>query len=146
MITLEYGDIFESGAEALVNPVNCVGVMGKGLALEFRKLFPDNFLAYQAAANRGQICLGEMFTTQDPLGDIVINFPTKSHWRMGSKLSNILEGLLALRKVIVEANLSSVAMPAVGCGLGGLKWELVEQSIYEILGDLECDIRLYPPQ
>ena len=156
MIKYKTGDIFAADVEALVNAVNCVGVMGHGLALEFKKAFPENFKIYAAACKRKEVRPGTMFVFElrastpareasDALlqqGDLfdsgtrpeggpryIINFPTKRHWRGKSRMEDIESGLAALAHEIRKRNIRSVALPALGCGLGGLDWVMVRECI-----------------
>src|SRR5690606_34949129 len=144
MITFKKGDLLNADVEALVNTVNCVGIMGRGIALQFKKMFPDNFSAYSDACDANELEPGKMFvfsTGQMTNPKYIINFPTKRHWRGNSKLEDIESGLGALRKEIVERGIRSVAVPPLGSGLGGLPWPAVKQRITEALGDLdEVDI------
>jgi len=138
---LEYcrGNLLEADAEALVNPINTHGVMGKGLALAFKNAFPENFRAYAQACQAGQVTTGKMFTTEQLalLGPRwIINFPTKQHWRDPSELEWINQGLMDLRKVLAHNQISSVAIPPLGCGLGGLDWQLVKPRIEDALAEL----------
>ncbi len=134
MITLTQGDILKSDAEALVNTVNCVGVMGRGIALQFRKAFPDNFKAYEAACKAKQVQPGKMFIQDlnrlyNPR--FIINFPTKRHWKGKSHIEDIKSGLVDLIKMIQQKHIRSIAIPPLGCGLGGLNWEDVRPLIIE---------------
>ena len=126
--------------EALVNTVNTVGVMGKGIALMFKEAFPENFRAYEQACKRKEIKIGHMFVTENLALEgprWLINFPSKKHWRQPSKLEWIVEGLKDLRRVIEEKQIASVALPPVGCGNGGLDWREVRPEIERILGSLD---------
>lgn len=149
MICYTSGNLFESGAEALVNTVNTVGVMGKGIALMFKEAFPENFKAYDIACKRGEVVVGKMFVTRrsDMLGpQWIINFPTKKHWRHPSKLEWIEEGLDDLKRVIRENNIRSIAIPPLGAGNGGLDWLVVRPRIEAALNDLEdVDVIVYEP-
>lgn len=130
-------DIFESGAEALVNPVNCVGVMGKGLAKEFKARYPFNLDAYMDAYFAGTLKPGKMLWHTDPAtGTVIINFPTKRHWRDVSLLEDIDGGLRSLRTLIMELGIKSIAVPALGCGLGGLEWPVVRALIVHHLSGI----------
>ena len=143
------GDLLRSGADALVNPVNTVGVMGRGLAAQFKRAYPDNYLAYRAACRAGRVRIGEMFVVGLGLVSIprwIINFPTKRHWREPSRLADIELGLDDLCRVILELGMSSVAVPALGCGLGGLDWTEVELLIHERLRDCGASVFVYGPQ
>lgn len=150
MITEVFGNLLTADADALVNTVNTAGVMGKGVALQFRRAFPDNYEAYRLACERGDVKLGQMFVVDN--GQLtrprfIINFPTKKHWRSRSRLSDIEAGLVDLRDVLTTRGITSVAVPALGCGNGGLDWADVEPLIRDALGDLAgVDVLLYPPQ
>ena len=125
--------------DALVNTVNTVGVMGKGIALMFKEAFPENFRAYEQACKRKEIKIGHVFVTENLALESphwLINFPSKKHWRQPSKLEWIVEGLKDLRRVIEEKQIASVALPPVGCGNGGLDWREVRPEIERILGSL----------
>lgn len=132
MIQYTQGDILQAEVEALVNTVNCVGVMGRGIALLFKKAFPDNFKAYAAACKRGEVLPGRMFVFET--GRLIqpyyiINFPTKRHWRGKSRIEDIESGLAALVKEIQLRNIRSIAIPPLGSGLGGLDWNEVRPRI-----------------
>ena len=133
MIHYAHGNVLKAQAEALVNTVNEIGVMGKGIALMFRETFPETSRAYERAAKAGEIRVGRMFVTEnrDLLGGPrwIIHFPTKKHWRHPSKLGWIREGLRDLVRVVNERQIGSVALPPLGCGSGGLDWELVRREI-----------------
>ena len=149
MINRTTGDIFMADAEALVNTVNCVGVMGRGLALQFKKAFPDNFAAYKTACDRKQVQPGEMFVFET--GAItnpkyIINFPTKRHWRDKSRMEDIDSGLLALVQEIRQRQLRSIAIPPLGSNLGGLQWSDVRPRIEAALRDLpNLQVILFEP-
>jgi O-acetyl-ADP-ribose deacetylase (regulator of RNase III) len=147
-LLLKTGNLLDADAEALVNPVNTVGVMGKGLALQFRQAYPENFRAYQFASARHVVRLGRMFVHETglPHPRFIINFPTKGHWRDASRLADIKMGLDDLRLVIGVREIRSVAVPALGCGLGGLDWDEVLPLITGALGDLpDVQVLVYPP-
>ena len=130
---IEYatGDLLSASVDALVNPVNTVGVMGKGLALAFKKRFPENFAAYRAA----DVVIGKMFVFERPIAPRwIINFPTKRHWRDASRLEDIQAGLVDLVDQLRQREISSVAVPALGCGLGGLDWKDVRPLIVDACG------------
>jgi O-acetyl-ADP-ribose deacetylase (regulator of RNase III) len=132
MIKYTRGNLLESKAEALVNTVNTVGVMGKGVALMFKSAYPENFKAYEAACRRNEVKVGHMFVTerQAMLGPKwIINFPTKQHWRGKSKMEWIEAGLEDLKRVIAEKNIHSIAIPPLGSGNGGLNWLEVRARI-----------------
>ena len=140
MIELKNGDIFGEDVEALVNSVNCVGVMGRGIALQFKNLFPKNFKAYAAACKRGEVKPGRMFVHElAPLANprYVVNFPTKRHWRGKSRIEDIDAGLIDLVRVIKELNIRSIAIPPLATNLGGLSWSDVRPRIEYALGELE---------
>lgn len=149
MITTASGDLLNADVDALVNTVNCVGVMGKGIALQFKRHYPDVFKEYERACKRGDVSIGRMNVI--PTGRLdgpkyIINFPTKRHWRAPSKLEYIEEGLSNLHKTIQELGIRSIAIPPLGTGNGGLSWSAVEPMIISKLGDLEnVDVRLYAP-
>ena len=140
MLEHKTGDLFKEDAEALVNSVNCVGVMGRGIALQFKKAFPENFKAYAAACKQGEVRPGRMFVYET--GHLanpryIINFPTKRHWRGKSRLEDIETGLSALAEEIRERDIRSIAIPPLGTNLGGLKWEDVVPRIEDALRDLD---------
>lgn len=142
------GDIVEADAEALVNTVNCVGVMGRGVALDFKNAFPDNFKAYAAACDRGELRPGRMFVfdTGQLSPRWIVNFPTKRHWREKSRMEYIEAGMKALVEVIRERRIRSVAIPPLGSGLGGLSWPAVKPVIEDSLAELpELDVSIYEP-
>ena len=149
MIYSVCGDIFASDAEALTNPVNCVGVMGKGLALQFKHRFPDNFKAYREACNNSEVKVGRMFVfglqrQRNPRW--IINFPTKNHWLYPSKLEYISEGLRDLVTVVKDKGMKSIAIPALGCANGGLDWSVVDKLIRTAMQKLEhVNVLLFEP-
>lgn len=149
MIRYTSGNLLEADVDAVVNTVNTVGVMGKGIALMFKERYPENFKAYAAACEAGEVRLGEMFVTPGVELDgprWIINFPTKEHWRHPTKPEWIREGLQDLQKVIVEKNIRSIALPPLGCGNGGLDWAVVRPMIEEGLSDTEgVEILIYEP-
>lgn len=149
MITYDSGDLFDSGVEALVNTVNTVGVMGKGLALQFKRRYPDNFREYADACERGEVQLGHMFVvsvTELAGPRFIINFPTKGHWRGRSRLESIEQGLDDLVRVVREHGLRSVALPALGAGNGGLDWADVKNAIERHLAGLDgVTVHVSPP-
>lgn len=149
MIRYVTGNLLEAHADALVNTVNCVGVMGRGVALQFKEAFPDNFAAYAAACERREVRPGAMFvhTTGQLAGPRwIVNFPTKRHWRGRSRLDDIDAGLAALKDTIASLGIRSIALPPLGSGLGGLDWTVVRPRIQEALGDLtDVDVLVYEP-
>lgn len=144
MIEPGNGNLLASEAEALVNTVNTVGVMGKGIALQFKNAYPDNFKAYAAACKRGEVVPGKMFVVETgqlgPSARYIINFPTKKHWKGRSRLEYIEEGLEDLVRVLAERDIQSVAIPPLGCGNGGLDWAVVEPRIRAAL-EMLPDVR-----
>jgi O-acetyl-ADP-ribose deacetylase (regulator of RNase III) len=139
MIRFVHGNLFDSQAEALVNAVNTVGVMGRGVALEFKNRFPENYRAYRAACKREELVVGKMFVTETNLEQPrwIINFPTKQHWRNPSKLEFVRDGLEDFVRVIEAHGIKSVALPALGCGTGGLDWSTVRALIEAALEPLD---------
>jgi O-acetyl-ADP-ribose deacetylase (regulator of RNase III) len=133
------GNLLRADAEALVNAVNTEGVMGKGIALQFKRAFPDNFEAYATAARKGDIQPGKMFvhaTARPTNPRFIINFPTKRQWRSRSRMEDIEAGLTSLVAEIQRLGVRSVAIPALGCGLGGLRWGDVRPRIEAALAEL----------
>lgn len=149
MIRFLQGNLLEAPAEAIVNAVNTVGVMGKGLALMFKQAFPQNFLRYAQARKRKELRVGQMFGHEHlALGGPrwIINFPTKQHWRDPSRLQWVIDGLEDLRHVIEEKGIVSIALPPLGCGLGGLDWDVVRPEIERALGSLpNVDVQVFAP-
>ncbi len=150
MIKYKNGDIFKEDTEAIVNTVNCVGVMGRGIALQFKKQFPENFKLYATACTRGEVVPGKMFVheTGSLIGPkYIINFPTKRHWRSASQLEDIESGLQDLVKVIEKLNIKSIALPPLGCGLGGLNWSEVRTCIENALREnTNVDVVVFEPK
>jgi len=144
MITFATGDILKADVDAVVNTVNTVGVMGKGLALQFKRRYPDNFTMYKRACDAGDVQVGEMFVTQTHQLSgprLIVNFPTKKHWRADSRLEYIREGLKDLVRVIREESITSIAIPPLGAGNGGLNWMEVRPLVEAVLADLD-DVRV----
>ena len=143
------GNLLEARADAVVNTVNTVGVMGKGIALMFKERFPENFKAYAAACEAGKVRVGEMFVTAGAELDgprWIINFPTKKDWKHPTKLEWVRSGLVALQQVIREKKIKSVAIPPLGCGNGGLDWDVVRPLIENALGELDdVEVIVYEP-
>jgi O-acetyl-ADP-ribose deacetylase (regulator of RNase III)/uncharacterized protein YwgA len=139
------GDLFLSGAQTLVNTVNTVGVMGKGIALEFKRRFPEMFADYQRRCEAGEVRLGEPYLWRGRRGPWVINFPTKSHWRSVSRLADIERGLAYLADHVAEWGVTSLAVPPLGAGSGGLDWAAVGPTIYRHLDRLPIPVTLYAP-
>lgn len=145
MFKATIGDLFSSRAQTLVNTVNCVGVMGKGVALEFKKRWPAMFDDYQRRCERKQLRLGEPYLYRDTAGTSIINFPTKDHWRSPSRIADIEQGLAYLVAHAREWEIDSLALPPLGCGNGGLAWSEVGPLIYRRLQGLPFDIEVYAP-
>ena len=150
MIEYKTGDILASDAEAVVNTVNCVGIMGRGIALQFKNAFPENFKAYEKACKLGEVQPGHMFVFQnDRMNEpkFIINFPTKRHWKGKSRLEDIDSGLAALVHEIIERNIRSIAIPPLGSGLGGLNWNEVRPRIEKALSQLpDLQVTVYEPK
>lgn len=149
MIEFTTGDILKADVEALVNTVNCVGVMGRGIALQFKNAFPDNFRAYEQACSEKRVEPGKMFVFETgTLGNpkYIINFPTKRHWRGKSRMEDIEQGLVALISEIKRLGIRSIAVPPLGSGLGGLDWSSVKARIERELSDLsDVHVIVYEP-
>ena len=148
MINYKTGDILTEEADAIVNSVNCVGVMGRGLALQFKRAHPANFKAYASACKKGLVEPGVMFvfTTNMLRPKYIINFPTKRHWRGKSRVDDIQSGLVALVREVKFRCIKSIAIPPLGSGLGGLQWELVRPMIEEVFSGLEgVNVTIYEP-
>jgi len=149
MITYTTGNLLDAEVDALVNTVNTVGVMGKGIALMFKERFPANMDAYAKACKAKQVHTGKMFITET--GELmaprwIVNFPTKQHWRAKSKMEWIIDGLADLRRFLLENSVQSIALPPLGAGNGGLNWEDVKPHIEQALGDLDdTNIIIYEP-
>lgn len=149
MIEFIKGNLLEAKAEALVNTVNTVGIMGKGIALQFRETFPENYKAYQKACKQSKVQIGKMFVHDN--GQFIqpryiINFPTKGHWREKSKLEDVKAGLVDLERVIRDYGIKSIAVPPLGCGSGGLDWNIVRPLIVNSLNQFEdVQILVYEP-
>ena len=149
MIEYQQGDILQADAEALVNTVNCVGIMGRGVALQFRKAFPENYKVYKALCDRkelepGKVLVFDMNRLHNPR--FIINFPTKRHWKSKSRIEDIQAGLVALVEEVRQRQIQSIALPPLGCGLGGLNWNEVRPMIeraFEALPDMR--VLVYEP-
>ena len=137
-IELRTGDILKADVDAIVNTVNCVGIMGRGIALQFKNAYPANFKAYKAACDAEQVQPGRMFVyeTGKFTPRFIINFPTKRHWKGKSRIEDIEAGLIALAEEIESRGIKSVAIPPLGAGLGGLNWEEVLPRIIAVLQDI----------
>jgi O-acetyl-ADP-ribose deacetylase (regulator of RNase III) len=150
MITYQTGNILHDQADAIINTVNTVGVMGKGLALQFKKAFPNNFKVYKKACDDKTLVTGQVLSVSLESMNApfyIINFPTKDHWKGKSKLEYIEQGLESLKAEVKRLDLKSVAIPALGSGLGGLSWQEVDQLIQTSLAELpDVQWHVYPPQ
>ena len=148
MITFIKGNLLADSAQALVNTVNTVGVMGKGIALQFKEQFPNNFNIYRKICKEGKLTVGQLLITECEHNNehkFIINVPTKTTWRKPSEYSYIESGLVALRKKIQEYGIRSIAIPPLGSHNGGLDWTRVKSMIIDTLSDIDCDIRIYEP-
>lgn len=158
MLTIEFGSLFDSKAQTLTNTVNCVGIMGKGIALEFKKRYPSMFADYVERCNQGEVRLGAPYvyalparqtdffgSDEDKWPSLILNFPTKKHWRSRSRLGDIERGLDHLVNHSEAWGITSLAMPPLGCGNGGLTWDLVGPLMYRYLSPLQLPVALYPP-
>lgn len=149
MIRYQTGNVLESPAEALVNTVNTVGVMGKGIALQFKKEFSVNTKKYEDACKKGLIDIGKLLVVRDAslaTGEkVIINFPTKRDWRKPSEYSYIEAGLKDLVRIIHEENIRSIAIPPLGAGNGGLDWQRVKKILEQYLSPLNVEITIYEP-
>ena len=148
MIEYKSGDLLIEDVEAIVNAVNCVGVMGKGIALQFKNAFPDNFKAYALACKNKEVMPGKMFvyaTNQLTNPRYIINFPTKRHWKGNSKIEDIESGLVALVDIIEKYHIKSIAIPPLGSGLGGLEWNIVKHLIENSLKSIDIKVVIFEP-
>jgi len=145
MVNVIMGDMFESKAQTLVNTVNCVGIMGKGIALEFKKRFPDMFEDYVKRCEAKQVRLGRPYLFKRMFPPWILNFPTKDHWRSVSRLQDIEEGLRYLRQHYKQWGIISLAVPPLGCGHGQLEWRVVGPTLYRYLKTLDIPVELFAP-
>lgn len=149
MIQYVKGNLLESSAEALVNTVNTVGVMGKGIALQFREAFPENYRVYRNACHDKSLRIGDVLIVEDynlmSGRKLIVNFPTKTHWKLPSEYYYIELGLKALHREIINRKIRSIAIPPLGSHNGGLDWQHVKSMIENAFADLECDIMIYEP-
>lgn len=148
-IKLETGDLFAAGTDALVNTVNCVGIMGRGVALQFKKAYPLNFREYQAACKAGEVQPGRMFVHETGKFSprYIINFPTKRHWKGKSRIEDIDSGLVDLAQVVRQLGIRSIAIPPLGSGLGGLDWKVVLPRIEAALSNIpNLDVVIFEPR
>ncbi len=145
MVSVLIGNMFNSKCQTWVNTVNCVGVMGKGVALEFKKRFPDMFQDYQERCRRKEVHLGRPYLFKRLLPPWILNFPTKSHWRAVTNLEDIVRGLEYLKTHYREWGIESLAVPPLGCGQGQLEWRVVGPTLYRYLRELDIPVELYAP-
>jgi O-acetyl-ADP-ribose deacetylase (regulator of RNase III)/uncharacterized protein YwgA len=165
MIKVLIGDLFESDAQTLVNTINCVGIMGKGIALEFKKRFPEMFFAYEKRCKRGEVVLGQPYLYKPSAGSHnllqysffheknsepgsthwVLNFPTKDHWRSVASLDSIIAGVEFLLTHYKDWGIQSLAMPPLGCGEGQLEWRVIGPTLFRYLSKMDVPVELYAP-
>jgi O-acetyl-ADP-ribose deacetylase (regulator of RNase III)/uncharacterized protein YwgA len=145
MITVYIGDIFESKAQTLVNTVNCVGIMGKGIALEFKTRFPDMYDDYVQRCKDSKVRLGQPYLYRRLTPPWILNFPTKDHWRSVSRLEGIVAGVRYLEAHYREWGITSLAVPPLGCGQGQLEWRIVGPTLYRHLKQLDIPVDLFAP-
>ena len=145
MIKVLIGNMFESPTKTLVNTVNCVGVMGKGIAQEFKKRFPNMYTDYKQRCSMGDVEPGVPYYYEDMFGTSIINFPTKKHWRSPSKFQDIVSGLDIFIEKYKEWGITSIAFPPLGCGNGGLEWAIVGPLMYQKLSALDIEIEIFAP-
>jgi uncharacterized protein YwgA/O-acetyl-ADP-ribose deacetylase (regulator of RNase III) len=142
---IKTGDLFASRAQTWVNTVNCIGVMGAGIALQFKRRFPEMFEDYAARCSRREVRLGAPYLFRRPTEPWVLNFPTKDHWRSPARLADIVRGLEFVAQHYRSWGIESLAVPPLGCGHGGLEWRVVGPTLYRHLRRLEIPVELYPP-
>ena len=142
MLKYVEGELFSSPAQVLVNTVNTVGVMGKGIALEFKKRYPEMFLQYKEQCDKHKLVIGKLMLWYEP-DHWLLQFPTKEHWRNPSKLEYIEKGLMAFVRKYADYNISSIAFPKLGCGNGELDWNEVKPLMEKYLKDLPIDVFIY---
>jgi len=145
MVKVQIGNLFDSNAQTWVNTVNCVGVMGKGIALEFKKRFPEMYKDYLVRCQRGQVKLGRPYLYRSLLPPWILNFPTKDHWRSVARLDSIIEGLNYLLMNYREWEITSLAVPPLGAGQGQLEWRIVGPTLYRYLDRMDIPVELYAP-
>jgi len=145
MLTFTSGNMFDTSADIRINTVNCVGVMGAGLALAFKTKYPEMFRDYQKACKSGTVKPGKLHVWKTLMGDWIINFPTKRHWREPSRYEDIESGLIELKNYLVDKGKVKVLLPAVGCGHGGLEWPRISEMIKKHLIDIEAEILVFTP-
>jgi len=145
MVKFLLGNILKSKAQTLVNTVNCVGIMGKGIALEFKEQFHDMFNDYVERCNRNEVRLGKPYLFKRLTPPWILNFPTKGHWRSVSRIEDIVKGLKYLLQHYKEWGITSLAVPPLGCGQGQLEWKIVGPTLYRYLSQLDISVELYAP-
>lgn len=145
MVKVLIGDMFESGAQTLVNTVNCVGVMGKGIALEFKKRFPQMFEDYVVRCRGGEVRLGRPYLYKSAIPPWILNFPTKDHWRSLARVDDIVNGLEYLLDNYKQWDITSLAVPPLGTGQGQLEWRIVGPILYRYLSKMDIPVELYAP-
>ncbi|MBI3994609.1 MAG: macro domain-containing protein [Nitrospirae bacterium] len=145
MVKVLIGDLFQSEVQTLVNTVNCVGVMGKGIALQFKERFPDMYEDYVRRCQAGQVKLGQPYLYCSLMPPWILNFPTKDHWRSVARLQDIVRGLEYLERYYVELGITSLAVPPLGCGEGQLDWRVVGPTLYRHLKRFGIPVELYAP-
>lgn len=143
--SIKVGDLFSSKAQTLVNTVNCVGVMGKGIALGFKQRFPQMARDYVARCDRHEVSLGRPYLYKEVIEPWILNFPTKDHWRAVSRLSDIIDGLQYLGVHYKDWGITSLAVPPLGCGNGQLDWNVVGPTLYRHLDRLDIPVEMYAP-
>lgn len=142
---VKIGNMFESDAQTLVNTVNCIGIMGKGIALEFKKRFPEMFKDYKARCDCNEVKPGVPYLYDSLFPPQILNFPTKTHWRAASRIEDVEKGLKILRENYKRWGITSIAMPPLGCGNGQLLWSTVGSMMYHYLHDLDMVVEMYAP-
>ena len=142
---VKIGNIFESKCTTIVNTINCVGVMGKGIALEFKKKYPEMYVDYVKRCGLGEVKTGTPYVYQYDDGTKILNFPTKDHWRSPSRLSFVIDGLNWFVENYEKYNITSIAFPPLGCGNGGLTWDIVGPIMYQKLFKLPIEVEIYAP-
>ncbi len=145
MVKAVVGDMFESKAQTLVNTVNCVGIMGKGIALEFKNRFPDMFEDYRMRCEAREVRLGQPYVYRRLTPPWILNFPTKDRWRSASRIEDIIAGLDYLHQHYHEWGITSLAVPPLGCGQGQLEWRVVGPTLCRYLKRLDVPVELYAP-
>lgn len=142
-VKIVHGNLFDSEMKTLTNTVNCVGVMGKGIALEFKNRFPEMYKEYRRLCDKGLVRLGEPYLYEDLFGTSILNFPTKNHWRSFSRIEDIEDGLDYFASKYAEWGITSIAFPQLGCGNGGLDWNTVRPLMTDKLDPLDLEVEIY---